>query len=490
MGKLKEKFKSFKNNPDVALKEQVGYVSGVFGNCMGQDCVGTYTDQFLYDYMGLKSSQIVAMKSVTTGVNIFVAPIVGAMLDGNRSGKGNARTFMRAAAIPFTLSSVLLFLVPSSSITFNFIWSFILFLTFNIADTFFDVALSTLSVRMTANAKSRKNFYTVAQIASTLGSLLPGGLVPIIIDMMDGDYNSEKWAYFTVALLFGILGLFSMLVPCMTLKERNLVLPPKDDKKVRIDYKLILLNRPLLLLCLSQCIDSVRQVCYNALPFFYKQTLGRLGMKTYVEMGSSALSYGGLFSVPFIGKKLSSRDIVVLGYLHTAICYILLLICGYKNLWIVGILIALGGLPNAGMSAARRILLADSTDYMEWKSYKKYGVAQRNEGMVFAFSTMVSRISSLWKDLLVNGGLVLIGYQSAQTIGGQIVEAVQTPETLHGIFLLVAIPGIIGNLVPAIVMMFDNFTGKRKEKIMAELEVIRAEAKAKREEAQTVKESE
>ena len=26
--------------------------------------------------------------------------------------------------------------------------------------------------------------------------------------------------------------------------------------------------------------------------------------------------------------------------------------------------------------------------------------------------------------------------------------------------------------------MFDNFTGKRKEKIMAELEVIRAEAKA------------
>ena len=213
-------------------------------------------------------------------------------------------------------------------------------------------------------------------------------------------------------------------------------------------------------------------------------------MKTYVEMGSSALSYGGLFSVPFIGKKLSSRDIVVLGYLHTAICYILLLICGYKNLWIVGILIALGGLPNAGMSAARRILLADSTDYMEWKSYKKYGVAQRNEGMVFAFSTMVSRISSLWKDLLVNGGLVLIGYQSAQTIGGQIVEAVQTPETLHGIFLLVAIPGIIGNLVPAIVMMFDNFTGKRKEKIMAELEVIRAEAKAKREEAQTVKESE
>ena len=479
MGKAKEKLQKFMDNPDVAFKEQMGYVSGVFGNCMGQDSVSTYTDQFMYDYMGLKSSHMVAMKSTTTAVNILIAPIVGAMLDNNRSGKGNARNFMMASAIPFTLASVLLFVVPSGSLTFNLIWSFVLYLVFNIADTFYDVALSTLSVRMTPNAKSRKNFYTVAQVASTLGSMFPGWLVPIIIEARGGDYNSEKWAFFSVALLFGVMGLITMLIPSMTLRERNIVLPPKDDKKIKIDYKLILLNRPLLLLSLCNCIESVRRVCYNSLPFFYKQTLNKYGMKAYVEMGSSALSYAGLFSVPFLGRKLSSRDIVVAGYMLTGICYILLAIMGYGNLWVVGILIALGGLPNAGMSAAKRVLLADSTDYMEWKSYKKYGVAQRNEGMVFAFSTMVSRIADLWKELLVNGGLALIGYQSAQMIDGQMVEAVQTAETLHGIFLLVVIPGIIGNLIPGIIMMFDNFTGKRKEKIMAELEIIRAEAKGK-----------
>ncbi len=139
MGKLKEKLQKFIDNPDVALKEQMGYVSGVFGNCMGQDSVSTYTDQFMYDYMGLKSSHMVAMKSTTTAVNILIAPIVGVMLDNNRSGKGNARTFMRAAALPFFLSSVLLFVVPSGSLMFNLIWSFVLYLTFNIADTFYDV---------------------------------------------------------------------------------------------------------------------------------------------------------------------------------------------------------------------------------------------------------------------------------------------------------------------------------------------------------------
>ncbi|MBR2957331.1 MAG: MFS transporter [Clostridia bacterium] len=484
---LKEKYNEMKNNPDVAFKEQVGYVSGVFGNCMGQDSVSTYTDQFMRDYMGLKSHHLLAMNSVTTGINIIIAPIVGALLDNNHSTTGNARRFMTASAIPFTLSSILLFVVPSSSITFNVVWSFLLFLLFNIADTFFDVALSTLSVRMTPNAKSRKNFYTIAQLASTLGSMLPGGMVPIIIELQGNDYAKEKWAFFTVALIFGILGLFTMLVPCFTLKERNIVLPPREkEKKIKIDYKLILLNRPLLLLCLSQVIESVRQVCYNSLPYFYKHTLNRYDMKTYVEIGSSALSYGGLLSVPFVGKKRSSRDIVVWGYLHTGICYLILLLFGYKHLWLVGILIALGGMPNAAMSAAKRILLADSTDYMEWKSYKKYGVAQRNEGMVFAFSTMVSRISALWKELLINGGMTLIGYQSAVSINGVMTEAVQTPETLHGIFLLVAIPGIIGNLLPGIIMMFDNFTGKRKERIMSELEEIRAASAAAAAEIRTV----
>lgn len=190
MGKFKEKLQKFMDNPDVAFKEQVGYVSGVFGNCMGQDSVSTYTDQFMYDYMGLKSSHMVAMKSTTTAVNILIAPIVGAMLDNNHSGKGNARRFMMASAIPFTLASVLLFVVPSGSLMFNIVWSFVLYLTFNIADTFYDVALSTLSVRMTPNAKSRKNFYTVAQVASTLGSMFPSWLVPIIIETMDSDYNS------------------------------------------------------------------------------------------------------------------------------------------------------------------------------------------------------------------------------------------------------------------------------------------------------------
>lgn len=468
--KLAESFRAFKNNPDFTLKEQIGFASGSFGNCMGQDCVGTYTDQFFYDYMGLKSNNIIAMKSVTTGVSLISKPIIGFLLDNAWS----AKKFMSFSAIPMTLASVLIFFVPTGSATFRLIWSFLLYLLFHVADAFYDISLLTLSARMTTDPNARKTFYTIAQFASTLGSMLPGGLVPIIIDVQKGDYASEKWAFFVVALIFGILGLITMVVPCLTLKER-LSIQPVKEKRAEINLKVILLNKPLLLLSLSQVIDSVRQVCYATLPFFYKQTMQSYSMKTVVEVCSSTLSYIGLASVPVLGKYLSSRDMVSYGYLLTGTCYTLLALFKYKYKWIVGLLIAVGGFPNAAMGAARRILLADSADYMEWKSYHKFGTSVRNEGMIFSFNSTCTSIAGLWKDLLINFGMSLIGYKSAEIVNGESVEAVQTPETLKGIFYLVAIPGIIGNLIPGILMLFDDFNGKKKEDILEELKEIRAQ---------------
>ena len=116
---FKEKFNSIKNNPEFTLKELLGYASGSFGNSMGQDCVSTYTDQFFYDYMGLRKEQNLTLKAITKGVNIVTSPMIGMLLDNT----GSAKKFMTLSAIPLTVSSVLLFFVPTGSLTFRLIWS-------------------------------------------------------------------------------------------------------------------------------------------------------------------------------------------------------------------------------------------------------------------------------------------------------------------------------------------------------------------------------
>ena len=138
---IKAKFDNLRNNPEFTLKELIGFASGSFGNSMGQDCVSTYTDQFFYDYMGLQKEQNLSIKAITKGVNIATKPIIGMLLDNT----GSAKKFMTFSAIPLTVASVLIFFVPTGSLTFRLIWSFLLYLLFHVADAFYDIALLTMS---------------------------------------------------------------------------------------------------------------------------------------------------------------------------------------------------------------------------------------------------------------------------------------------------------------------------------------------------------
>lgn len=473
---LKEKAKNFIKESEFTPKEQFGYSAGSFGNAMTQDCVETYSEMFIIDDLGIgkdAAKYTLTLKAITKGLNIITAPVVGYLLDRSKPGQNRSLKLMLFSSIPMAISSILVFYVPPASVQFKIIWVFLLYLLFNVVDTFFDISLLTLSTRLSGGEKSRSTLFTISNLTASLGSMLPGFIFPLIIGDRKGDIDAERKAYFLIALIFGILGLISMLVPSLSLKEQNFLISTTAKKKTAIDFKLIFLNRPLLLLCLSQMIDSVRQVCYSALPYFYKYTLGKFTLKPVVEVGSGTLSYLGILSLPFVSRKLSPRSVVAYGYLYTGIIYILLGILGYNNQFIVAILIAIGGMPNYAMGAARKMILADSVDYMEWKTYKKYGEAIRNDGMVFAFNILTQRISSLWKDLLFTAGLMLIGYKGAETMGAETVAAVQTPETLKGIFWLVVIPGVLGNIIPGIIMLFDNFTGERREEIMSELQLIR-----------------
>lgn len=469
--KIKNGLNKITHNPTFTLKEQLGYASGCFGNELGQDMIATFITLFFTDFYGIDSKAILILMAVAKVVNIIGDPVAGFLMDRPGGRHGRARPFLLFAPLPLAISSIMMFVVPSASMAVRIAWVSVFYLVYCLADTFYDMSLLTVSARMTNNPSDRKNFYTFGEFAGTLGSLLPGGVIPILIHMYSTNFNAQGKIYLIAAIIFGIMGFVAMIIPYYSLSEKVQV--STKQPPVKINFKAILLNKPLLLVSLSLCIDSIRQVCYGALAYFYLKTLNAFWLSTVIGAISSTLSYVGLLLVPIIGKKLSSRNMLVGGYFFTGALYLLLFITGYKSLFLVAALLALSGFPNGAMRAARKILLADSTDYMEWKAWKKYGYQVRSEGMVFAVYSMSRRISTLWRDLLLPAGLSLIGYASAQVINNQTVEAVQTPETLHGIFLLVTVPGIIGNIVPGLIMMLDNYTGKRKQQILDELYEMR-----------------
>lgn len=465
--KIVESVKQTFNNPSFTVKEQLGYAAGCFGNTMAQDMIGTFLIIFLTDYMGIAAKYITILMLVAQVMNALMDPVAGAMVDRTNTRFGQARPYVLLAPLPLSVTSILLFVVPNISMTARIVYVFVFYILFCMADTFYDMSLMTVSARMTTNPADRSSFYTVSSFATALGSMLPGGVTPILISMYAG-YEQEIYLY--GAILFSLIGFAVMIVPFNTLKEKNLAYT--EPASVKINAKAILMNKPLLLSMLSKLLECFRQITFGGLIYLYKQTMGAYWLSTIVGVFSVTFSYIALAIVPFLCKKFSARTLLIGGYFYTGFFYLVLTFCGYSNVWIVGFMIAVSGATSGLLTTARKILVADSTEYMEWKTWKKLGTPVRSDGMVFAMNSLSNRLTSAIKDLLLPIGLVFIGYAEARTVGGFTMNIVQTEATLNGIFYLVTIPGILGNFLAGAVMFFDDYTGKKKERILKELDEL------------------
>lgn len=488
---VREKVQSFKDtvvhNPSFTLKEQLGYAGGIFGNCMGQDSIGTFADKFFRGFMGINNDQMLLMGNVLTFFGFIPPPIAGNLLDApTKPGKRSAtKTFLKYMPIPFAISSMLLFIVPSSDSLVNFIWALILHLIFNTVDSFYDISLNTLSLRMTNNQKDRKNFYTVSTLASSLGSMLPGWVIPMIVGSMDTE-TKKKWAYFFIALVFCFIGIAMMYAPYFTLEEKIKVVAKPKKTVVQWDKQTLLAvlhNRTFVVTEVATFFESIRQVSYSLLTFMYEDVFDDYKMKAAIDAISGGLSYAGLAAVPLVGKKLSARTVLCGGFSYTGIFYTIIALLGMnfnltkvrKRRYLVGILIGLSGMPNNALSAAKKIVVGDSTDYMEWYSEKNMGTPIHSEGLLTATQGICSKLFDFVKINLKNLAFKSIGFKenTIDKATGETIKAVQSDKTLKGLYMVFAFCGIVGNFLAALSYLLDNYTGKKKDEIYAELQEMR-----------------
>lgn len=484
---IKEKINRFidpiKNNPSFTIKEQLGYAGGIFGNAMGQDSIDTFDDIFIRTYMFAEKDfyLITIIENILMFLGFITPPVAGSILDTPaRPGKKTPSKILTGTMpLPFTIASLLLFIVPSADPIRNFIWFLVFKLIFKTVDTFYDLSLNTLSLRMTNNANDRKNFYTVATLAASLGSMCPGWVIPVIVETSK-DPTRQKQLYFICALIFGVLGLATMLAPYFTLEEKLKVVKKPEKAAIVWDRQTIstLLHcRSFIILELATFFEQIRQLSYKLLNYMYRDVFGLYKMKVAIDAISGVLSYVGLGAVPVLGRKFSARTILCGGFAYTGFFYTLMSLFAIKfNVnkirkykWLIGVMIGLAGMPNNAISASKKIIVGDATDYMEWYSEKTFGTPIRSEGLVSAAQSVFGNVFNLIRTNFYNIAFQKIGYKSASA--GEAVT--QTTGALKGIFLMFTLCGVVGNFLASGSYLFDNYTGKKKDGILKELENMR-----------------
>ena len=485
MGNLKNlKEKVFAPNPSFTMKEQLGYCGGIFGNCMGQDAIGTFADKFFRTFMMIKANHITLYSNIALALGFLTGAVSGYVLDTPTppDKKTPTKIITGITPIPFAITSLLLFVVPTADPFKNFLWMLTFHLIFNVSDAFYDASLYTLSLRMTNNAKDRKNFYTVGTLAASLGSMLPGWLIPILVGSTQ-DAGKQKMFYFFAALVFCVLGVSLMYAPFFTLNEKIRVAQRPEKEKLAWDKETLLSvlhNRTFIITEIATFFEQVRQMSYTLLPYMYEDVLGDYKMKAIIDIVSGMLSYAGLLSVPFLGSRLSARTVLSGGFAYTGIFYAAMgaLGLGFKSekmharRWIIG-------MPNNAISASKKVVVGDSTDYMEWYAEKRFGRPIHAEGFITATQSMLGNVFNVIRTNIYNIIFGKIGYlPNYIDESGEEVKPVQGESTLKALFLMFILFGVIGNFLASATYLFDNYTGKKKEAIYADLQEMRAKRAA------------
>ena len=482
---LKERF--FPSDAGYTLWEQLGYCAGLFGDCMGQDSTDNLSDKFSRKFMKVDDNHMTLSGNLTMAVGFLVSSLSGYILDTpvKENKLTPARFFTGAMPLPFTIATILLFVVPTGDPNKNFLWMLAFRLLFRATDTFYDSSLNTLSLRMVDRAEDRKSFFTVGTFASALGGMLPEWLISLLVGFAKENAPLQQKIFFYGTLVFSVIGIVMMFIPFFTMKEKIRLTERPEKQKVNWDKQTVLAllhNRTFLVVELATLFEKIRQLSYTVSPYFFEDVLGSMKLKSGMGAVSGSLSYLGLAAVPSISRRFAPRTILSGGFAYTGVFYVIIGLFGLrfrsermqKQRLLIVLISAIAGMPNNAISASKKIVVGDSTDYMEWYAEKKYGRPIHAEGFITAAQGVLGSVFEVIRINIYNIWFGKLGFKPNYTNAqGETVQAVQSEETLRGIFWMCVLCGIVGNFSAALTYRLDNYHGKRKEQIAAELEEMR-----------------
>ncbi|MCQ2480719.1 MAG: MFS transporter [Clostridia bacterium] len=493
------------NKKYLTMKERICFTVGAFGRSGIYTLMSMFTLVFFQNGAGLTLKQGTTIILIGRVFDALNDPVMGMIVDRTRSKWGKMRPYLLFAPVPIAISTVLLFTAPfQQGSTAAFVWALITYIIWGVAFTIQDVPFWGLSSVITPLESERTSFISTARLGSTFGGILPAVLVPVLYQSKMG-YNR---GFFVGALLFATLGCCLSILIFFVSNERV----SKMDKTPSFKETFNVLAKDKLLIIVifasilgstmvtaNQCADYVGNylIIQNFTDFskIFKDFLPG-AQSILVDNVDAKLAYNGFFIprgtivttltvaigvgmvpamavFPMLRKKFSLKQIyigsAVFGLVVHALCYVIFAQEVTKiNIYLLWVFLFLMGIPLGIYNVITYALIADSVDYMEWKT------GERHEGVCFSFQTFLSKVNAaiatfVFGQLLDRTDFMPVNKSLVDNAGRQIFYQ-QTPETQKMLLALVTIVPAVGFLLTIIPMFFNDFSGKVKADAQREIE--------------------
>lgn len=399
--------------------------------------------------------------------------LAGMVIDRTRTKYGKMIPYLRFLTLPLGFCTVLLFAGPyflqnSSALAVSkIVYILVVYCLWELFYTFTDVSFWGLSAAISPHEADRQRVMTVSNIAINIGAGLLTLSTPVLLDFSAANPATlpTRAVFLLLGILSGVVGIGLFSLSGWFVRER--VCQSKTGSSLRESLFALTHNKGLLLILLSGLLRSFWGLGNVFATYYYIDVLGHASYGILVSI-PSVICWG--FSYPFLSvlrRRMDNRRILLLSLGLTGAVFLLVFCIGLRYKQNAPIILpalmgayALTGLLNAPISIVQNEMLADSTDYAEWKTGK------RTEGLSFSMQITTVKIGGTVVQALGSVLLSVIGYATSAD-AARVPQSGAVQSRIWLIFTLV--PGICIAL-SAVPFFFYDLNGEKREEMLEALQ--------------------
>lgn len=386
-----------------------------------------------YVFLGILTV-IGLIKAIGHVIDAFSDPIVASLSDKSKNKNGRRIPYMRAFAIPFAVSSLLIFWSPSTNPIFNNIWLAVFIWGYYIFYTLYMIPHSALLPEMVKDDGKLVDAYTFHSLFFVVGSML-GYATTAIVAVMKKAGLEPVMAWRITFLIFAVIGAVLLLLPTFVIKEKDYVTSVRPTTPLMSSLKHAFSNRHFRIVTLGQLFEGTGMSFFQTCIMYYiTELMGIPEEKSIIIMATSIV--GSLILYPLINKwsKLKGKKVpmivgcIVFTVAEFVICFVD--VFPKKYAMAAAVIFALFvSLPFAVLNILPASMMADVIRYDTVQT----GVNQ--EGTFSAAKSFVTKMGTSIATMIVPS-LVVIGAATGKSVGqkGLLLTAV-----VGGLFTLAAV---------------------------------------------------
>ncbi len=451
--------------------EKVGYGFGDMSSSMFWKIFSYYLPFFYSNIFGLTLDQVALLLVVTRIWDAVSDPMMGVLADRTSTKWGKYRPYLMLMAVPFALSGIFLFSTPAATPTVKLVWAYLTYIMMMTVYTGINVPYGAMLGVMTDDSDTKTVLSSYRMFFAYGGSFLALFCWEPLCRVLGGYDSPAGWQNTMIVIAAFCLVLFLL---CFRMTKEKLHTVSKVS--VGSDLKSLLKNAPWwILIGAALCSNLFNTVRGSTVAYFFNDVIGQ---NVHLNLGPlSFLFYAGLFlsigevcnmlgvalAVP-LSEKLGKKTTYMLSFaaliVFSAIFfYIPASQSGY--FWMIVLQVVISIFTGV-ISPLVWSMYADVSDFAE----NRDGTA--STGLIFSSASMAQKFGGAFGGFAVMWLLNAFGYNTAQ-------GAVQTPEALKGLWLLMSwIPAAVAALA-VVVVFFYPLTRKRMEAIQVELAAKRSQ---------------